>query len=260
MDFIDKLEKAITKNNSLLCVGLDPDPERFKKNQSQFLFSKNIIDQTAKHVCCFKSQIAFFSAYGPAGIRDLKKTITYIKTNYPQIPVILDAKRADIGSTSQMYAREVFDFFAADAATVNPYLGFDSLEPFLIYQDKAIIVLCKTSNPGATDFQDLKVNGEPLYLKVAKKVVKWNQKYQNLLMVVGATWPIELKNVRKIAPKMTFLIPGIGSQGGDLRNTLTAGLRKDGRGLIISASRSIIYAQDPQKEAKNLQDEINRYR
>lgn len=259
MKFLKKLAKAIERNNSLLCVGLDPDPENLAGADDQFEFNRRIIDKTAELVCCFKPQIAFYAAAGTAGLLNLKKTIDYIHSQYSKIPVILDAKRGDIGSTSEMYAREVFDFYNADAATVNPYLGFDSLEPFFRREDRGIFVIARTSNPGASDFQDIKAGGAPLYIRVAQKVLAWNKKYQNLMLVVGATWPREIAALRRLAGDMTFLIAGIGAQGGDLETTLKNGLT-GGRGLIISASRSIIYAQDPQESAKKLRDEINKYR
>ena len=260
MNFQDKLDKAISKNNSLLCVGLDPDFTKLKKGQGQIEFNKTIIDQTAGLVCAFKPQIAFYAAAGLEGLDDLKKTIRYIHENYQNVPVILDAKRGDVGHTSEMYIKEVFDVYGADAVTVNPYCGFDSIEPFFKRSDKGIVVLCRTSNPSAADFQDLKIDGEPLFIKVARKVVDWDKKYKNLLIVVGATYPNEMKMIREIASKMTFLVPGVGSQSGDLENTLKNGLRKDGRGLIISSSRDIIYAQDPKLAAQKLKDEINKYR
>lgn len=260
MTFAQKLEKAITKNNSLLCVGLDPDSSKFPKNQTIFQFNKWIIDQTADLVCAYKPNIAFYEAAGIEGLNELKKTISYLKKNYPHIPIVLDAKRADIGSTSEMYAKAAFDFLDVDAITTNPYLGKDALEPFFERRDKGIIILCKTSNPGAGDFQDLVVREKPLYIQIAKKVIAWNKKYGNLLMVIGATYPEELKKIRDLTANMTFLIPGIGVQGGDLKRTLKNGLRKDGKGLIISASRSIIYTQDPRIVAHKLRDEINKYR
>lgn len=260
MNFQDKLDKAISKNNSLVCVGLDPDPTKLKKGQNQFEFNKTIIDQTADLICCFKPQIAFYSATGVEGLDHLWKTIEYIHQKYQNVPVLLDAKRGDIGHTSEMYVREVFGFLNADAVTVNPYLGEDSLEPFLKRRDKGIVVLCRTSNPSAVDFQNLKVDDELLYIKVARKVVDWDKKYRNLLMVVGATFPNEMRKIRKIAPYITFLVPGVGTQNGDLGNTLKNGLRKDGKGLIISASRSIIFSKNPRKEAQKLKNEINKYR
>lgn len=260
MDFKTKLDKTILKNSSLLCVGLDPDPAKLKKGESQFQFNKIIIDATAAFVCAYKPNIAFYEAAGAIGLEDLKSTISYLKTNYPYIPIILDAKRADIGNTAVSLADAIFNLYGADAVTVNPYLGLDSLEPFLERKDKGIIVLCHTSNTSSVDFQELSVNGQPLYIKVAQKVVQWNKKYKNLLMVVGATNPTQMKRIRRVAGDMTFLVPGIGAQSGDLEKVCQNGLLKNGRGLIISASRSIIYAQDPAKEAQNLKDEINKYR
>ncbi len=260
MDFTSKLKKAIAKNNSLLCVGLDPDPQNLNGAKSQFEFNKKIIDRTASYVCCYKPQIAFYAAAGLDGLQNLQKTIDYLHTNYSDIPVLLDAKRGDVGHTSQMYAKEVFDVFKADAATVIPYCGFDSLEPFFNYQDRGVFVICRTSNPGAADFQDLKVGATPFYLKIAEKIVEWSKKYQNIQLEIGATWPGEIGKIRKISPELIFLVAGIGAQGGDLEGTLSNGLTKDKKGLIISSSRGIIYAQDPRKAAQNLKDEINKYR
>lgn len=257
MDFKTKLKKTISKNSSLLCVGLDPDPA---KTKDQFNFGKRIIDQTADLVCCYKPQVAFYAAVGTTGIENLKKTINYIHGKYKDVPVLLDAKRGDIGYTSEMYAKEVFDFLCVDAVTLNPYLGEDALRPFFQRKDKGSFVLCKTSNPSARDFQDLKIGDEPLYIKVAKKIVEWDKKYHNLFMVVGATYPDEMKQIRQIAPNMTFLVPGIGEQGGDLVRTLKNGLNPNGQGLIITSSRSIIYAQNPRAAAQKLRDEINKYR
>lgn len=272
MKFQKKLEKIIKKNNSLLSIGLDPDlekiPQHLKKYKDPFFnFNKQIIDATYDLVCAYKPQIAFYASNGLPGIKALIQTIAYIHHKYPQIPVILDAKRGDIESTAEQYAKEVFDVYLADAVTVNPFLGFDSLKPFLKRENKGIIILARTSNPGASDFQDLNLNGVPLYVAVAKKIVIWNKVYKNCLMVVGATWPEQLKKIREISPDMFFLVPGVGSQGGDLKNTLKNGLRKDKSGLIIQASRSIIYASNKtnfasaaRKEALKLKESINKYR
>lgn len=260
MKFQDNLEKAVTRNNSLLCVGLDSDIEKLKQGETLSQFNKWIVDQTADLVCAYKPNIAFYAAAGIKGLGDLKRTVDYIHKNYPHIPVILDAKRGDIGNTSEMLVKEVFDVFEADAVTVNPYLGEDALEPFFKRKDKGIIILCRTSNPSSKDLQDLKIEGEPLYVKVAKKITIWDKKYKNLLMVVGATYPSELKNIRQIAPDMTFLVPGIGAQNGDLKSTLLNGIRKDGKGLIITSSRVIICDQNPRTAAQKLRNEINKYR
>ena len=274
MNFLQKLNKSIQRNNSLLCVGHDPVitklPSHLQQNSPEdafFFFNKAIIDATHDLVCCYKPQIAHYSAEGTRGLEALLKTIKYLKKTYSNIPIILDAKRADIGSTSEEYAREAFENIGADALTVNPYLGLDSLEPFLKRTDKGVIILCRTTNPGAKDFQDLLVKGEPLYLHVARKVVEWHIKYGNCLLVVGATWPEELKKVREIAPKLFFLVPGIGAQGGSLKKVIKAGLNKDKKGLIIHISRSIIYASNgkyfakkAREKATSIRTEINKYR
>ena len=260
MNFLDKLQAAQGRNNSLLCVGLDPDRGKIPKNQSFFEFNKTIINQTADLVCAYKPNIAFYASEGTRGLEHLKKTIDYIKKNYPQIPIVLDAKRGDIAYTSQMYAKELFDVYNADAITVNPYCGFDSLEPFFERRDRGIFVICRTSNPGAKDFQDLKVGKDPLYKKVAQKIVVWSKKYPNVMLEIGATWPEEIGFLRQLAPKMTFLIAGVGTQGGDLKGTLKNGLIKGSRGLILNSSRAIIYAQDPRKATQGVRDEINKYR
>lgn len=241
-------------------MGLDPDPQKLENSKNQFELNKEIIDQVSPFVCCFKPQIAFYAAAGEKGISDLKKTIDYIHTKYAEIPVLLDAKRGDVGHTSEMYAKEVFNFYEADAVTVNPYCGFDSLEPFFKREDKGIFVICKTSNPGAADFQDLKVGSSPLYVEVAKKIITWSKIYPNVFLEIGATWPQEIGVLRKLAPGMPFLIAGIGAQGGDLQETLKNGLTKNADGLIISSSRGIIYAQDPKQAAQDLKNEINKYR
>jgi orotidine-5'-phosphate decarboxylase len=291
MSFLPRLKKMIQKNRSLLCIGLDPDMSKFtthlqKERNAIFQFNKMIIDSTHDAVCCYKPNIAFYASIGINGLKQLQETIDYIHVRYTGIPVILDAKRGDIASTSLAYAKEAFDYYKADAVTVNPYLGFDSIEPFLKYKHKGVIILCRTSNPGATDFEDLIVVSSdkersqgafspvlrsrndksakvPLYLHVAKQIALWHKEYDNCLLVVGATWPEQLDEIRNIAPDMFFLIPGIGSQGGNIENTLKSGLRDDGSGLIISASRSIIYAGSSEQvraEAMTLRDTINRYR
>lgn len=267
MTFRQKLEKIIKKNNSLLSIGLDPDlgkiPQHLKKYKDPiFSFNKQIIDATHDLVCVYKPQIAYYAGSGIRGIGSLLKTINYLNHTYPEIPIILDSKRGDIESTSRFYAKEAFDVFNADAVTVNPYFGLDSLKPFFERKDKGVIILCRTSNKSASDFQDLKVSGEkiPLYLYVAKKVQEWSKEYKNCLLVVGATWPEELKKIREIAPKMFILVPGIGAQGGDLKVTLKNGLRKDKSGLIIHAGRSIIYAKSPRGEAKKLKELIESFR
>ena len=269
MTFLQKLEASIAKNNSLLCIGLDTDKNKIPKHLhgDVLTFNKAIIDDTHDIVSSYKLNSAYYEANGIAGLETLKKTIQYIQDQYASIPVIVDAKRADIGPTSEQYAKAVFDYLNADAVTVNPYLGLDAVEPFLKHQDKGIIILCRTSNPGAKDFQDLSVDGQPLYMEVGKKIIEWSTKYDNCLMVVGATYPEEIKQIRELAPDMCFLVPGIGAQGGDLEKTLEAGLRKDKSGLIIHSSRGIIYASseiDFADTARNvaikLRNQINQYR
>jgi orotidine-5'-phosphate decarboxylase len=272
MGFISFLEGSIAKNNSLLCIGLDFDPNKIpthlaKKKDSIFQFNKSIIDYTHDLVCCYKPNLAFYEALGENGVTQLQKTVNYIKSHYATIPVIADAKRGDIGSTSEKYAEGILTYLGFDAITVNPYLGYDGVLPFLQHKDKGVIILCRTSNPSARDFQDLQVAGKPLYEIVAEKVTEWSKEYDNCLLVVGATWPEQLKKIRSIAKDMFFLVPGIGSQGGDIEQTLRAGLRTDNSGLIINASRSIIYAgtgkdfaEKARLEAIQLRDTINRYR
>lgn len=252
MIFQDKLDKIVDKNNSLLCVGLD---------QSLFSFNKRIIEATADLVCSYKLNIAFYESIGLKGLLQLKFTIKYLKTKYPEIPIIIDAKIGDIGNTNKGYVQFLFRILEADAVTVNPYLGEEAMGPFLEMKDKGIIVLCRTSNKGAGEFQDLKISGAPLYQIVAKNVSKkWNRN-RNCLLVVGATYPGELKKVRQIVGQnMTILVPGVGAQGGDLEAILHAGLNKKGKGLIINSSRGIILSKNPRQEAKNLRDEINSFR
>lgn len=270
MNFIEKLERSWKSSNSLLCVGLDPDfnkiPQHLREQKDAlFMFNKAIIDSTFDLVCAFKLQIAYFSSQKAE--QQLTKTITYLKDNYPHIPIILDAKRGDIGSTASHYAVEAFERYGVDAVTINPYMGFDSAEPFLNYQDKGAIFLCRTSNPGAADFQDLLVDGHPLYEKVASLITeKWNYN-NNCLLVVGATWPAQMHNIRAICVDMPFLVPGIGTQGGNIKEIIAAGQTKNGTGLIISSSRAVIYAgQDEQfylaarESAKNFKEKINQHR
>lgn len=257
MDFFEKLATTAKKNDSLLCVGLDPDPSRFPPSLLDephpfFAFNKSTIDATRDLVCAYKPNIAFYEAEGLAGLESLKKTIDYIPD---EVPVILDAKRGDIGSTARAYARAAFEVWRADAITINPYLGYDSLKPFTEYPGKGLFLLCHTSNPGAKDFQTLICDGRPLYEVVSEKAVRWG-----LGLVVGATYPQVLRRIRAMAPRAWILVPGIGAQGGDLEEALAAGLDADGQGLIINASRSIIYAPGPRLAAQELRDRINQAR
>ncbi len=272
MNFRQKLNFIVVKNSSLLCVGLDSDIEKIpehlqKEHYPQFSFNKVIIDATHDLVCAYKPNIAFYEAGGLSGIKQLFKTCEYIKTNYPDVVLIVDAKRADIGTTNVGYVRFIFDELGADAVTLHPYLGQEALQPFLEREDKMCIVLCRTSNPGAGEFQDLMVGDEPLYLHVARRVSKeWNKK-DNCMLVVGATYPEELAKIRAIVGDMTLLVPGVGAQGGDVEKTIKAGKNSKGAGMIINSSRGIIFAsngedfaQKARSEAERLQMEINKYR
>nr|WP_267869519.1 orotidine-5'-phosphate decarboxylase [Massilia agrisoli] len=270
--FIDKLSAAWTTNNSLLCVGLDPDLDRFPahlKDQPDAIvtFCKAIIDATADLACAFKPQIAYFAALGAEG--QLEEICRYLRDTYPHIPLVLDAKRGDIGATAHQYAREAFDRYGADAVTVNPYMGFDSVEPYMAWPDRGVIVLCRTSNAGGSDLQFLDVGGTRLYQHVARLVAeKWNRNGQCAL-VVGATFPEELAQVRAIVGDMPLLVPGVGAQGGDVAATVTAGKSANGAGMMINSSRAILYAAPQAGEdfaaaarrvALQTRDEINRFR
>ncbi|MBU1499464.1 orotidine-5'-phosphate decarboxylase [Patescibacteria group bacterium] len=245
MKFQEKLDKIVKKNNSLVCVGLD---------QGEFEFNKKIIDQTHDLVCAYKPNFAFYEALGVKGWENLKKTVEYIQRYHSGVVTIADAKRADIGNTNLGYVTAIFEEMKFDAVTINPYFGREALQPFLDRKDKGIIVLCKTSNPGSNEFQDL------VWQKVAENVAKkWNIN-NNCLLVVGATYPRELKQVRQIVGEMTLLVPGIGVQGGDVEKTVKAGLNSHKAGMIINSSRGIIFSENPRLEAQNLREEINKYR
>jgi orotidine-5'-phosphate decarboxylase len=272
--FIEKLSAAWSANNSLLCVGLDPDIAKFPSHLQQqpdaiFTFCKEIIDATAATACAFKPQIAYFSALRAED--QLEAICEYLRTNYPHIPIVMDAKRGDIGATAEQYAREAFERYGADAVTVSPYMGFDSVAPYLEWKDRGAIVLCRTSNAGGSDLQFLKVDGVPLYQHVARLVAdKWNTNGQCGL-VVGATFPQELAQVRSIIGDMPLLVPGIGAQGGDIQATVNAGKTANGMGMMINSSRAILYAKPDQASGENFaqaarrvaeetRDAINRFR
>ncbi|MDD3481584.1 orotidine-5'-phosphate decarboxylase [Azovibrio restrictus] len=271
MTFIASLAAAWQKNDSLLCVGLDPDPARFPahlkgRDDAIFEFCKGIVDATADLVCSFKPQIAYFAARRAED--QLEALITHIHAQHPGIPVILDAKRGDIGSTAEQYAVESFERFKADAITVNPYMGRDSVEPYLAWPDKGVILLCRTSNPGGSDLQFLDVGGgEKLFERVARLVAtEWNTTGQCAL-VVGATFPAEIARVREITGTLPLLVPGIGAQGGDIEATVKAGKTLGGTGLMINSSRAILYAGQGEdyadaarRAALETRDAINRYR
>ena len=245
MPFAERLRRAQTASGSLVCVGLDPDPAKLPpdlldERAALLAFNRRIIDATAAVAAAYKPQIAFYSALGKEN--ELVDSIRYIRERAPHALVILDSKRGDIGNTAEAYAKEAFERYGADAVTVNPYMGEDSVRPFLARPDRGAIVLCRTSNPGAGDFQDLLIDGLPLYRRVAERADRhWNQ-LRNLMLVVGATYPAEMAQLRRAHPTLPFLVPGIGAQGGDLASTLTAGLDADGDGLLINSSRGIIYA------------------
>jgi orotidine-5'-phosphate decarboxylase len=264
--FATRLAHAWAASNSLVCVGLDPDmakiPVRFASSSQPILeFNKEIVDATHDLVCAYKPQIAFYNAVGAE--RQLEQTIEYIRQRAPHTIVILDSKRGDIGNTATAYAAEAFERYKADAVTINPYMGEDTVRPFVKDARHAAIVLCRTSNSGARDFQDLLVDGKPLYQHVARRAAdKWNE-LKNVLLVVGATYPEEMSLLRKAHPELTFLVPGIGAQGGDLKATLDNGLDANKQGLLISSSRQIIFAGDQtaiRKAAQILRDEINELR
>ena len=235
MNFIEKLTGISRKNKSLLCVGLDPDLKLMPDKVSVFDFNKAIIDATADLVCAYKPNFAFYEAMGNEGLDALKRTVDYIPK---AIPVIADAKRGDIGNTAKAYTEAIFTYFKFDASTVSPYLGFDSLEPFIQYHDKGVLILCRTSNPGAVDFQSLlcEIDNKklPLFEIVAMKAKQWNT-HGNIGLVVGATYPEELKTIRQSHPDMPILIPGIGAQGGDLTMTVRYGVDAHGERAIINS-------------------------
>ena len=266
MNFIEKLAQSNQKNHSLLCVGLDPDPALMPEKIGVFKFNKAIIDATADLVCAYKPNIAFYEAMGNEGLEALKKTRDYIPND---IPVIIDAKRGDIGNTAKAYARSLFDDYKFDAMTASPYLGYDSLEPFIEYRDRGVFILCRTSNAGAVDFQSLSVRTDSgqkmLFEVVAEKVNAWNR-HGNLGLVVGATYPEELKLMRERYPEMPLLIPGVGAQGGELEQVVKYGVDGGRCKTIINSSRQILYASKgkdfaaaARKAARELRDRINDY-
>jgi len=265
--FRSLLARAWEKNDSLVCVGLDPEIERFPAHihaaaSPIFQFNRAIIDATADLVCAYKPQFAHYAAYEAED--QLERTIEYIHRVHPGVPVILDAKRGDIGNTAERYAIEAFERYGVDAVTVNPYLGGDSLEPFLRHSERGIVILCRTSNPGAGDLQDLSVGGRPLYQVVAELAAqRWNSR-GNCLLVVGATYPRELAEVRALVGDMPLLVPGVGAQGGDVQQVVQQGCTRSGTGLIISSSRAILYAsggedfaQAARAAASSLRAQIN---
>ncbi len=265
MNAIEKFNQRATAVDSLLCVGLDSDFNRLPEAYTHYeypLFSFNrwIIEQTHPYVAAYKPNIAFYEARGDRGLSSLRMTLEYLQQNHPDILTICDAKRGDIGSTSQAYAQAIFDWFGFDAVTLNPYLGREALRPFTDRKEKGCIILSRTSDPAAGELQDLKVGDQCLWEVVAQKVSQeWNTN-NNCMLVVGATYPDELRHVREMTGDMTLLVPGLGAQGGSIKETIQAGLNSAGLGLIMSASRSVIFADDPAQAAQKLQEEINHHR
>lgn len=276
LNFFNLVKHRWQNKKTFVCIGLDSDyskippilnPQSDLEN-AVFTFNQEIIDATQDLVCAYKPNLAFYSAHGETGVRVLEKTINYIKTRYPDVPVIFDAKKGDIGNTNLGYITEAFDLYHADAITVHPYLGQESLQPFLDRKDKGVFILVKTSNEGAKDFQNLLVGDtqKPLYLYIATQVSKnWNTN-DNCALVVGATYPDELKKVREVVGDMPILIPGIGAQGGEVEATIKAGKDSHNQGIIINSSRGIIFASNgsdfatkAREKTIQLRDEINSY-
>ena len=266
MSFRSLLEARWRESNSLLCVGLDPDPSRLTSHYSPDAdgveyFCTDIVDATAQYACAFKPQIAYFAAIGAE--KQLERIIAHIRANYPTIPVILDAKRGDIGDTAHKYASEAFDRYGAHAVTVNPYMGGDTIEPYLVHHRGAAIVLCRTSNAGSGEFQSQLIDGKPLYQHVAERATNQWSKIGDVSLVVGATYPEELRDVRTIVGDMPLLVPGVGAQGGDPHVVVKNGASSTGTGLIVNSSRAILYADaaDPMtaaaRVAKETRDALN---
>lgn len=280
--FLSRLEAAWARSDSLVCIGLDPEVERFPSAIAAgaspiFEFNKAIVDATADLVCAYKPQFAHYASYEAED--QLERTIDYIHHRYPHIPVILDSKRGDVGHTAKRYAIEAFERYGADGVTVNPYLGSDSLEPFLEYEDRGTFVICRTSNPGARELQDLRIaaareapwhaerEARKLYQVVAElAATRWNAR-GNCALVVGATYPLELAEVRAIVGAMPLLVPGVGAQGGDIEQAVLHGRTRAGTGLLVSSSRAILYASAgndfaaaARSAAQALKDSINRCR
>lgn len=240
--FLEKYESAVARNDSLLCVGLDPDPALIPDGLEPVTFLLRIIEATSDLVCAYKPNAAFFEALPGGGFEALRSVIAAVPQD---VPVLLDAKRSDIGNTARFYAQAVFEGLEADAVTANPYLGRDALDPFFAYEDRHTFVLCRTSNPGARDLQDLEVGpDERLYERVARECVRWNEEHGNVGMVVGATYPEEAARIRALAPDLAILAPGVGAQDGALEATVRATLGADGRSLLVNASRGVLYAGD----------------
>ncbi len=263
MGFRRKLREAVERNNSLLCIGLDPDPEKLPSGVTVAQFNRAIIEATSDLVCAYKPNLAFYESFGLEGLRALEETVAAVPEG---IPVIGDAKRGDIGNTARHYAHALFDLFGFDAATLSPYLGFDSIEPFIAYSNKETFLLCRTSNPSARDFQDMMIDKQPLYEHVAFKALEWNI-HGNIGLVVGATYPQELARIRQLCPTMCLLIPGVGTQGGDAEAVVRFGTDSSGANAIINVSRAVLYASSgadfaeaARRSATKQRDELNSFR
>ena len=267
--FRERLAVAIERHDSLVCVGLDPVPERLPQGISRDAdgiveFNRRLIEATADLACCFKPNFPFYGALGARGVEALQQTIDAVPD---EVPVLLDCKMGDIGSTAERWAHMAFAELGADAVVINPYMGSDAVAPFLECGDKGIFVLCHTSNPGAADFERLPVEGSPLYEHVALKALEWNRAHGNCGLVVGATQAGSMARLRQLAPHLPFLVPGVGSQGGDLEGAVSDGLCADGSGVLINASRSIIFASDgadfteaARRATEGLRNQINAVR
>ncbi len=252
MTYFERLRMLATERGSLLCVGLDPDPERIPGGAAGALrHCREVVRQTEEHVCCYKPNSAFWEQYGPEGWHGLLE----LRATTPHTPFLFDGKRGDMGNTMRAYALAVFQTLGMDAATVNPYLGADSIEEFTRYQDRGVYVVCRSSNPGATDLQHLGADGRPMYMRVAELAERLNA-HGNVGLVVGATAPAEIGDVRR-ASKLPFLIPGVGAQGGDVEGSVRAAWNGDNASCLVSASRSVLFAENPAKEAAKLKDAIN---
>ncbi len=279
MNFIEKLTTTSQKNNSFLCVGLDPYQKMITTTEELVSFNRLIIEATFDLACAYKPNLAIYEGMGEVGLAALAQTLEIIRDINPSIPIIGDGKRGDIGNCSLAYTSMLFEKYKFDAVTVSPYMGYDSVEPFLQYKDKGIFVLCRTSNPGGKDIQELMVMREgdtvahPLYEVVAELSLNWNS-YGNVGLVVGATYPEQISRIRQICPDMLFLIPGVGAQGGDIAKVIRNAVDTEGKGFIISVSRQIMHAAKTNKGnlsvhdkavknmrhvTTNLRDEINSY-
>jgi len=266
MNFTDMLRAAGTQNQSMLCVGLDPEPSRFPlawrgDARRIYEFCAAIVDATADLVVAFKPQIAYFAAHRAED--QLEQLMAHMRVRAPQVPIILDAKRGDIGSTAEQYAREAFERYGADAVTLSPFMGFDSVQPYLQYPGKGAFLLCRTSNPGGDDLQNQRlasIEGQPLLYEHVARLAQgpWNLNGQ-LGLVVGATYPAEIERVRAIAPTVPLLIPGVGAQGGDALATVRAGWRPDGP-IIVNSSRAILYASSGEDFAEAARREAKKTR